>query len=592
MIEKKTKILMSAILLLNISFSALLLSHSIHAVKAEEQPVFSFTLTVPTGYDREYATALIIRDSLARAGIDMKITREDGGTFFGKIWGPDTYRLTYEEGGFDSDSYWWYWRPEDMLFFSSFTARGFPPEGWNEWSYNNAYVQDMLLAATGTYDKTERTQYYWKFAEEFQRDPPFIALYYFDVCKAARANIENYDPLVYTANAEDWKVKGKTEADLVTIRVAIPYSENVIDPLFGGTSSLTNYANIAPVYPQLLKSQRQPDGTYALVPDLAESYDISKDGLTITFHLRKGVTWSDGRPFTAEDVRVTYEGMLDPTTGVPALADLRDIERIEIPDDYTVVFQLKERNALVLAALGGYIAGGIIPAHVFGQVPHEQWRGYWTEPSQIVSLGAYKIAEFVPNERVVLEANPNYWRGKPFVDRIEVVVIPESTTAISALKTGEVDILVPEYSGPELLAELPTLEKDPNIDATFIAWPATAYLGFNLNHPVLNNRYVRLAIANLIPIDTIINDVLKGHGRAASGPIYPGSWAYNPNLPPMAQHNPEKAKEYLTKAGLVKPTIVPTIAYYYMGALFVVGLAIGAGITFITRKRMVKQKQS
>lgn len=573
----------------SVLFSALLLlSGLIPAAMAQEQPIFSFRVTVPTGYEREYAAALIIKDSLSQFGIDMGVVREEGGTFFAKIWGADTYRLTSSEGGWDADSYWWYWRPEDMLFFSSFTSRGFPPDGWNEWSYNNAYAQDMLLAATRTYDKAERTQYYWRFSEEFQRDPAFIALYYFDVCKAARASIENYDPILYTANAADWKVAGKTEADSVTIRVAIPFTENVIDPLFGGTSSMPNYATIAPVYPQLLKSERQSDGTYALVPDLAESYEISKDGLTITFHLRQGVTWSDGHPFTAEDVKVTYDGMLDPNTGVPALADLKDIDQIEILDDYTLLFHLKEPNALLLAALGGYIAGGIIPAQVFGQLPREKWKGYWTEPNQIVSLGAYRMVDFVPNERVVLEANSNYWKGKPFVDRIEIVVIPEATTALSALKTGEVDILVAEYTGPELLAELSNLQSDPTIDATFVSWPATSYLGFNLNHPVLNNRYVRLAIANLIPIDNIIKDTLKGHGRAASGPIYSGSWAYNPNLAPMAQYNPEKAKEYLTMAGLIRPSVVPTVTYYYIVIALVIGAVAGTGLGFMLKKRTTK----
>ena len=226
---------------------------------------------------------------------------------------------------------------------------------------------------------------------------------------------------------------------------------------------------------------------------------------------------------------------------------------------------------------------------MFGQVAHDKWRGYWTEPSQIVSLGAYRMVDFVPNERVVLEANPDYWKGKPFVDRIEMVVIAEPTTAISALKTGEVDILVAEYTGPELLAELPNLEGDPTIDASFVPWPGTSYFGFNLNHPVLTNRYVRLAIANLIPIDTIIKDALKGHGRAANGPIYSGSWAYNPNLPPMAQYNPEKAKEYLTMAGLIRPSVMPTEVYYYVAAALVIGLAVGAGIGFMSKKRMAKQ---
>jgi ABC-type transport system substrate-binding protein len=557
-------------------------------VKAQEQAIISFTCTVPTGYDKEYAAMLIIKDSLAKNGIEMNIVREDAGTFFAKVWGAETFRLTYEEGGFDADSYWWYWRPEDMLFFSSFTAKGFPPEGWNEWSYNNDYAADMLDAALRTYDINERRYYYHKFTEEFQRDPFFIPLYYFEVPKAARADIENYDPVLYTQNAFDWKVKGKTYDDYVTVRMAIPYTENYLDPLFGMTSSLCGYSCIAPVFPNLLKSKLQPDGTYTLVPDLAESYEISEDGLTITFHLRHNILWSDGEPFTAEDVKVTYEGMLDPASGVPALADLREVESIKTPDDYTVVFRLRKPHALILATLGGYCTAGIVPAHIFGKIPREQWRGYWTEPSQIVSLGAYKVVEFVPNTRYVLEANPNYWGGKPFVDRIEIVVIPETATAISALKKGEVDILVAEYAGPELLAELSSLEA-AGIDMSFVLWPATTYLGFNLNHPILNNRYVRLAIANLIPIDTIINDVLKGRGRPANGPIYPGSWAYPSDIPPLAKYDPEKAMEYLRKAGYVRPPTLTMLVYIYLGVVLIVGIVVGFAIGFIVSRKRYKK---
>ncbi|MEM2195316.1 MAG: ABC transporter substrate-binding protein [Candidatus Methanomethylicia archaeon] len=578
-----------SIVTMSIYFMICAIFLQLNFVRAQEQPIISFTCTVPIGYDKEYAAMLIIKDSLAKHGIEMNIVREDAGTFFAKIWGAETFRLTYEEGGFDADSYWWYWRPEDMLFFSSFTAKGFPPEGWNEWSYNNDYAADMLDAALRTYDINERKEYYRKFTEEFQRDPPFIPLYYFEIPKAARADIENYDPIQYIGqNAFDWKVKGKTYDDYVTIRVAVPYTENYIDPLFGMTSSLPQYACIAPVFPNLLRSEKQPDGTYTLVPDLAESYDISGDGLTITFHLRRNIFWSDGKPFTADDVKVTYEGMLNPNTGIPALADLREIRSIETPDDYTVIFHLRRPHALILVTFGGYCTGGIVPAHIFGKIPYEQWRGYWTDPSQVVSLGAYKIVEFVPNTRYVLEANPNYWRGKPFVDRIEVVIIPETATAISALKKGEVDILVPEYAGPELLAELSSLEA-AGIDMSFVLWPATSYLGFNLNHPVLNNRYVRLAIANLIPIDTIINDVLKGHGRPANGPIYPGSWAYPSDIPPLAKYDPEKAMEYLKKAGYIRPQVMTATMYIYMGAMLIIGIVIGFATGLIIFKRKYKK---
>jgi ABC-type transport system substrate-binding protein len=434
----------------------------------------------------------------------------------------------------------------------------------------------------------ERRQYYTKFTEEWQRDVPFIPLYYVEGCKAVRANIENYDILLQTSNAFDWKVEGKTPEDLVTVRIAIPFMENYINPLWGMASLFSTWMTLVPAFPQLLKEQHQPDGTYANVPDLAESYEVSKDGLTLTFHLHKNIAWTDGVPFTSEDVKVTFDGILDPNTGVAAMADLKDIRQVETPDKYTVVFRMSKLNPLILTAMNGFCTGAIVPAHVFSKIPHAEWRGYWTKVDQVVSLGAYKILELVPNERVVLEANPKYWRGKPFVSRIEIVVIPEISTAISALKKGEIDALGIEYptSGPEFLAALPELEKDPSLDLTFSPISSTAYWGMNLNHPILGNRYVRLALANLIPIDNIIKDLLKGHGKPANGPIDATSPFYDSKFPPICQYNPEKAKEYLAKAGYTPRAVgLPSIAYAYTIAAFVVGLVVGVGAGFARKKR-------
>lgn len=569
----------------------LILPAGLPSVLAQEQPRLRFTVTVPTGWENEYAAMLIIKDSLARHGIQMDLAREDSSTVFSKLWSPDTYRLTYEQGGHDAAAYNWYWRPEDQLFFSSFTPRGFPPAGWNEWVANNAVIDEMLLAATSTYDKAERAKYYYEFTKEWQRDPPFIPLYYFDVGALSRAEIENFDPFLWTGNAEEWRVTGKTEEDFVTVRFAIPYMENLgLNPWYAGTSGPEEYSTVAPVYPQLLKSQRQPDGTFAMVPDLAESFEVSQDGLMLTFRLKQNLNWSDGTPFTSRDVKVTYEGVLDPATGIPALADLAAIQTIETPDDYTVNFKLSERNALVIAALGGYIGGGILPAHVFERVPHEKWRDVWSAPEELVTLGSYKIVEKVPNERTVLEANVKYYKGKPFVDRIEVVVIPEYSTAIAALKKGEVDILDAVLTNrPEFYAEYPTLKDDPSLKVSLVTWSCTAYLGFNLDHPILTNRYVRLAIANLIPIDTVIQDVLKGHGKPASGPIWPGSWAYSPDFPPMAKYDPEKAEEFLTMAGLARRVPEsPVTLYVIIGTTFVAGLGVGAGVSYLIRRRRGK----
>ncbi|HWV34421.1 MAG TPA: ABC transporter substrate-binding protein, partial [Thermomicrobiales bacterium] len=186
------------------------------------------------------------------------------------------------------------------------------------------------------------------------------------------------------------------------------------------------------------------------VPALAESWDISEDGITYTFHLRQGVTFHNGREFVADDVKYSYERILDPETASPHSSDLENVDTIDTPDASTVVVTLKAPDSSFIAKLMG-TSLAIVPKEVVEE------NGDLMQV--MVGTGPFKFVDYVPNSVVKLEANPDYWEeGKPYVDAMEMQVIPDNTSRTTALVTETVHFI--EYAPVQ---DLPTFENDDNI---------------------------------------------------------------------------------------------------------------------------------
>jgi peptide/nickel transport system substrate-binding protein len=277
------------------------------------------------------------------------------------------------------------------------------------------------------------------------------------------------------------------------------------------------------------------DKDLVLVGDLAESFEVRRGGLEILFHLRTNVLWHDGVPFTAEDVRFTYEKLRDPAVKTPYGADFESVDRLETPDARTVRVIYKTPFAPALESWGM----GMIPAHVFKE------GDFNTHPAhrRPVGTGPYRFLEWKTDEKIVLVANGDYFEGRPRLDRVIVRVIPDNAVQFLELRNQSIDSmgLTPDQykAYPEFFTHYNKF-RYPSSGYTFFA--------FNLTHPFFKDARVREALARALDKRDIIQGVLLGFGRAATGPFPPQSWAFDPGVEDAA-YDPALARGILAEAG-------------------------------------------
>ncbi|MBI3803676.1 MAG: ABC transporter substrate-binding protein [Nitrospirae bacterium] len=288
---------------------------------------------------------------------------------------------------------------------------------------------------------------------------------------------------------------------------------------------------------QLLFSRLiRSDPTGQKVGDLAERWE--REGETVyTFHLKRNVRFHDGHPLTAEDVRYTFESILDPRIASPHRKNYEVIARIETPDDTTVRFILKQPHAPFLTEL----TRGIVPKHLA-----EKEAGAFA--AQPVGSGPFRFVRYDPDDAVELAAYPDYFGGPPAVRRLLFRIIPEDSVRLLELEKGNIDLLQNAFP-PDALTRL---QQNPRLK--IISAPSTTYtyLGFNLKDPILRNRSVREAIALAINRDDITEHLFKGLAHPAAGLLSPSHWAYADAVAHYS-YNPDLAKKRLDEAGYPDP---------------------------------------
>lgn len=272
--------------------------------------------------------------------------------------------------------------------------------------------------------------------------------------------------------------------------------------------------------------------------DLAESWEVSKDGLQITFHLRKGVKWHDGAEFSSDDVVFTYNTVADPKTPTPYGSNYGPVQKVESLDKYTVKVTYKEPYAPALESWGM----GIIPKHLLEgkDIKDEKFN------RNPVGTGPYKLKEWVTGQKIVLEAFDDYFEGRPKINKFIARVISDTATMFLELKFGGIDFMgltPPQY-------KLHSDSKTFNRYFQKFRYPAFGYtyLGFNLQDPRFSDKRVRRAIAHAINKQDVIDGVLLGYGTPCTGPFPPESWAYNAAVKDPG-YDPEKARTLLKEAG-------------------------------------------
>jgi peptide/nickel transport system substrate-binding protein len=284
------------------------------------------------------------------------------------------------------------------------------------------------------------------------------------------------------------------------------------------------------------------DADLNIIPALAESWEFSADGLTLTFHLRQGVTFHDGSDFTSEDVVASLNRILDEATGAATRSNLVSIDSIDAPDDYTVVLHLNTVDVPLLAALSSRNAA-ILSSDVIAN----------GDPSKdAVGTGPFMLDSWEPDQKTELKANPNYWGGAPTVDGVEIRIIPEESSILAALRAGEIDFAL--FLDP-LIATLIT-----GPDITLNRTPDISYHALMLRASVepLNILEVRQAISCAIDRQAVVDTAALGEGQV-TGPITIPAWrvpldelfCYTPDL--------NKAKDLMKQAGMEAGFELPVI---------------------------------
>jgi len=318
--------------------------------------------------------------------------------------------------------------------------------------------------------------------------------------------------------------------------IIITYKDDVstLDPAIG--YDWQNWSIIKSLFDGLMD---YTPGTTELVPDLAESYDISDDGKTFTFKLRDGAKFTNGRALTAEDVKYSIERVLDPATQSPGAGFFGSIDTIEVVDPMTVRFNLNQPDATFLHVMA------LNFAHV---VPKEAVEKYGADfGKNPVGSGAFKMKEWTTGQRLVLEKNADYWKpDTPKLDTVTFEFGQEPNVALLRLQRGEVDVLGDGIPPAQFLE----VKDDPQYAGQIIEGGQlhTGYVTMNVNTKPFDDVRVRQAVNMAINKDRIVR-IINNRAVPANQPLPPSMPGYIKDLKGFA-YDPEGAKKLLADAGL------------------------------------------
>jgi peptide/nickel transport system substrate-binding protein len=318
------------------------------------------------------------------------------------------------------------------------------------------------------------------------------------------------------------------QAQIPELVIGIGVDADTLNPQENTTSLMINMTNL--LYDTLLGTT--PEGK--LEPRLATKVDVSKDGLTYTLHLRKGVKFSDGTPFDAKVEKMTVDRAIDPKMKVPQRSLINMIKEAKVVDDYTLEIVLKYPFTPFMPTLSTFILSPISPAAI---------EKYGDDVRQHpVGAGPYMFKEWVKGDRIVFIRNPTYYGKKPTVEKLTFKIVPETATREAMLRSGQIDICYKPSP-----ANVAALKSDPNITVDMPLDTRTIFMGLNCQKGVTTNKLVRQAFNYAVDKNAIVKKILFDTAVKMEGPCSPILFGYH-KMAKQWDYNPEKAKQLLKEA--------------------------------------------
>lgn len=321
-----------------------------------------------------------------------------------------------------------------------------------------------------------------------------------------------------------WADEEKT--DLV---IAVDADVDTLHPSDYSTTVELNILN--QIYDTLM--YMNPDGTHEPEPRIAESYEVSEDGLEYTFHLREDATFHDGTPITADDVVFSLNLYLESEYQNTQVTGLSEAEAV---DDYTVVCHLDTPYAPFML--------GVCTAHIASKDYYEASEEDFV--SKPIGSGAYQFVDRNTGSSIVLEAYDEYYRGEAAIENVTFEVIPDQSTMAIALQTGDINFA--EIDSASLIQ----LESDPSISVAKVSTSSFAYVTMNTEQAPFDDVKVRQAVNYAIDRENIVFVCFEGEATANSNLCSTDRFGYSEEQP-VYDYNPEKAKELLAEAGITTP---------------------------------------
>ena len=289
---------------------------------------------------------------------------------------------------------------------------------------------------------------------------------------------------------------------------------------------------------QMFDSLYSVNENFELEPMLAESYETSADGKTYTFKLVSGVKFHNGDEFTSADVKYTYDWIKDPANASLRAGDFGLVDSVEAPDPLTVVVKLKDADVTFMVNVATTL---IYPAKYHAEIGENDFKG------KPVGTGPFKLKDWIPAQSTTLEANDDYFRGRPNFDTWRIDVVPEAAGRLAALESGKADNSIWSLSAEDNTS----LKDSGNFTVYETVSDGVNHFPLNNRHPALSDKAVRQALLYTLDRQSFVDDVYLGQGQIATSNMSPSLGKfYNPNVKKY-EHDPETAKKLLDEAGWV-----------------------------------------